>query len=843
MKGISRILLLGGVAAAAFVALLAALFLLMPGAGEDTAQAQGGIGGFPTIFGVDVDVDDNDDGSSDNTATSLGTIDACIEVESTDTGPGVPGPIFDIDVFLDDVPIGQDLVGADWFMYYDNTYLQVNGWSGPTGLGCRDWFLGTQPGSQPCRELGETPPDTGGTLNVAIIDLALAAGAEQAGALGVLDRYEMQVVAPGPQVVAITFAGAPTYLGNSAAQRYDPDMVWDGNYSMAYGLIAIDTDCPLRFGIDMAPHNARGNGPLLPPTYSTQCACYDGETQPCACESGVHCLNDFDDDSDDVSNDGCGLSQIDACVRVDSGTFNIDVFVDDIPTGKDLAGFQYFLNYDNTLLRVNNRVPASGAPNWLLGAVPGSSVNQSGNNSWPHTTGSMGETAADVSLAAGGEPAGSLGPIERYELEVVGGGPTITALTLTSAPHYLTSNIPTLHEYDPDEVFDGNHAGPYGLVAIGQDCPQDSDGDGWVDPFDNCPDDFNPDQQDVDADGAGDQCDSDHQGSSAVSGADGSITLSDETGDITFDGATAEAYRTVTIEDDAAGVGTTTVTAEGNHGWVTKKFDIVSTSLLTGTVSVVIHFDPAVEEEKLNNMRVTKKVTGPSIEITHSLDGSECTGGWCTQATISFQLDDDATLTAIVPADTDSDSVYDQFDLNDDGDFDDPDELDNCALVPNPLQENHDDDAAGDACDCDDDNGGTPDNQEILRDDTDPFDPGDDLLLDTDDNDNDGALNWEEYWCGTDADDECGDDCNESPPPAGTLDAWAYDINIDCWANAQDILMFPANVNMPVQLGAPLNPTFQCRYDLDPDNWINAQDILMMPARVLPSMPLQCTNP
>jgi len=42
MKGISRILLLGGVAAAAFVALLAALFLLMPGAGEDTAQAQGG---------------------------------------------------------------------------------------------------------------------------------------------------------------------------------------------------------------------------------------------------------------------------------------------------------------------------------------------------------------------------------------------------------------------------------------------------------------------------------------------------------------------------------------------------------------------------------------------------------------------------------------------------------------------------------------------------------------------------------------------------------------------------------------------------------------------------------
>ncbi|KPJ49716.1 MAG: hypothetical protein AMJ38_02875, partial [Dehalococcoidia bacterium DG_22] len=393
------------------------------------------------------------------------------------------------------------------------------------------------------------------------------------------------------------------------------------------------------------------------------------------------------------------------------------------------------------------------------------------------------------------------------------------------------------------ELVDYDFLGTYESLGLSDeaDIPGDGDGDGRGDSCDNCADDYNPDQQDVDADGAGDQCDSDHQDSSAVSDpVTGEVTVSNPEGSVAFEGHTAEGGSTVTIVEDAAAVGTV-VSVEMNTNLVGAKFSLLSSSALTGTVTVKAFFDPGIGDGQLALIRVTKEGVGPLC----GQPGSPCevsgTGPPYTEVTIDFSLEDDAGLIVGVPQDSDNDDWYDHYDINDNGNFDDPNEHDNCTLVANALQENHDTDAAGDACDCDDDNGGTPDGQEILSDVTDPFDSGDDKPLDTADDDSDGALNWEEYWCGTDVNDDCGDDCSESPPPAGTLDAWAYDINIDCWANAGDILTFSANVDMPVQLGDPLNPTFQCRYDVSPDNWINAQDILMFPARV--AMPKQCTNP
>ena len=88
-----------------------------------TASAEPDAG--TTVVGVDAD-------PSGNTATSLGTIERCVDVSV--------GQAFDIDVFVDAIPEDRDLAGFNYLLNYDPSKLQVNGCN-------HDMLLASQPGS------------------------------------------------------------------------------------------------------------------------------------------------------------------------------------------------------------------------------------------------------------------------------------------------------------------------------------------------------------------------------------------------------------------------------------------------------------------------------------------------------------------------------------------------------------------------------------------------------------------------------------------------------------------------------------------------------------------------
>ena len=77
---------------------ITATSLLDLGGGATDAEAHGLV-----VVGVDMDIDDNGDTTPDNTGTTLGVIDGCIQI------PNNQGDTIAIDAFIDAVPAGQDL--------------------------------------------------------------------------------------------------------------------------------------------------------------------------------------------------------------------------------------------------------------------------------------------------------------------------------------------------------------------------------------------------------------------------------------------------------------------------------------------------------------------------------------------------------------------------------------------------------------------------------------------------------------------------------------------------------------------------------------------------------------
>jgi hypothetical protein len=214
---------------ACFICVLVVLSVWLTG-GFQEAQAQGGTGADPNIIGIDVKIDDDGDTTPDNTQSTLGTIDTCIEVATDD--------VFQVDVFLDDVPTGQDFSSQDFYLSFDNTKLTAVSQDHAAGtilLGVTNGGL-YNASSTGASYFHSTVMDTG---------VPPAAYAEQPGDLGVLGRYTFQATASG--LTSLNLSNSAIVLGNSSGTDWfatDIDQVWDANYTTQYGLVAVDTDCP-----------------------------------------------------------------------------------------------------------------------------------------------------------------------------------------------------------------------------------------------------------------------------------------------------------------------------------------------------------------------------------------------------------------------------------------------------------------------------------------------------------------------------------------------------------------------------------------------------------------------
>jgi len=403
---------------------------------------------------------------------------------------------------------------------------------------------------------------------------------------------------------------------------------------------------------------------------------------------------------------------------------------------------------------------------------------------------------------------------------------------------------------------------------------------------------FNPDQQDVNANGLGDVCDPATQPSSTVSDpATGAFSVSNPQSTISFVGTTTTPGSTVTIVENTAAVGTIDFTVQG-MSVVGSSFDLVSPSLITGTVTNVLSFSPpGITQAELDSLTITKQTPSGPIVISHTVVSTVTDAGLIVQATIQYQLVDDALMTALVPLDSDNDGVFNLFDVNRDGDFQDarerdncwltynpnqrdtdrdglgdvcdldddgdtiPDVSDDCPLVSNPTQANADGDAAGDACDPDNDNDGFSDAYE-LRAGSNPANPNstpevcDAIDNDADtqadegfpDSDHDGAKDCLEANVDSDGDtivnsidtDDDNDgfsDAVESYTGTDSLDACPDNWNDDAW---------PLDINMdtrvsiidvlrfrPVILTQMGNPNYDKRFDLNANGTVDIADVLL----------------
>jgi beta-glucanase (GH16 family) len=118
-------------------------------------------------------------------------------------------------------------------------------------------------------------------------------------------------------------------------------------------------------------------------------------------------------------------------------------------------------------------------------------------------------TVEDVTLAAG---------VRTLRLVIDGGEFNLNRIAIMDPPDADGDRVPDRVDNCP-QLFNPDQADT-DADGVGDVCDDDDDGDGLPDASDNCPLDANPDQADLDGDGAGDACDPDDDGDGVQDGAD-----------------------------------------------------------------------------------------------------------------------------------------------------------------------------------------------------------------------------------------------------------------------------------------------------------------------------------
>jgi CSLREA domain-containing protein len=234
------------------------------------------------------------------------------------------------------------------------------------------------------------------------------------------------------------------------------------------------------------------------------------------------------------------------------------------------------------------------------------------------------------------------------------------------------SNQPPVTDADGDDIPDGSDNCPNDFNPQQEDadgdgqgdvCDPDDDNDSVVDPSDNCPFIANADQADNDLDTQGDACDSDNDNDSVVDAMDNCPFTANPT----------------QLDSDGDGLGNACDADPDGDGVTTE--------------------DNCPEHPNLDQTDTDGDSVGDACDADDDEDG------------VIDEADNCPLMGNPSQADLDGDSIGNACDADLDGDGADND-VDNCQFIANASQDDTDADGAGDACDADDDNDGVPDDMD-----------------------------------------------------------------------------------------------------------------------------------